>query len=70
MDKLNKNCYIPFGGGRRGCIGRYVGALLIKLFIGNLLDKYQIETVEGQPLEMKWEFAYIPVNSDMRIKLR
>ena len=43
MKKIDKMAYHPFGFGKRGCFGQYLGVLIIKLILVHLLEDYSIE---------------------------
>lgn len=46
--KIDKMAYHPFGFGRRGCFGQYLGVLIVKLIIVHLLEDYILEFDETQ----------------------
>jgi cytochrome P450 len=46
--KLDKMAYHPFGFGRRGCFGQYLGVLIVKLIVTHLLEEYLVEFDETQ----------------------
>ena len=48
VKKLDKMAYHPFGFGRRGCFGQYLGVLIVKLIVIHLLEDYCIEFDETQ----------------------
>lgn len=50
----NLDAYIPYGGGRRRCLGESLASLEIKIFAVNLIRKYSWELVENQNLEIDW----------------
>jgi unspecific monooxygenase len=43
--------YLPFGGGNRTCIGMAFAQLEMKLVLGTLLSRWQIELAESEPVE-------------------
>ena len=44
--------FIPFSHGKRNCIGKYFGELMVKLVLSELLLEHRFEAKEG--FEMKW----------------
>lgn len=46
--KIDKMAYHPFGFGRRGCFGQYLGVLIVKLILVHLLELYSLEFDETQ----------------------
>jgi cytochrome P450 len=49
---LPKGAYIPFGGGRRICIGKRFGQLVVKAVAATLLRRFRCELVDGYELEI------------------
>jgi cytochrome P450 len=48
--RLPKGAYIPFGGGRRICIGKRFGQLVVKAVASSLLQRYDFELAPGYEL--------------------
>lgn len=46
--KLDKMAYHPFGFGKRGCFGQYLGVLIVKLIVTHLLEHYLVEFDDTQ----------------------
>lgn len=41
--KIDKMAYHPFGFGKRGCFGQYLGVMIVKLILIHLLDEYLLD---------------------------
>jgi cytochrome P450 len=41
--KIDKMAYHPFGFGKRGCFGQYLGVMIVKLILVHLLDEYLLD---------------------------
>jgi len=67
---LHQNAYAPFGTGRRGCIGKNFGELMVKLLLGNVVKKFDLEKVKGCEPEYCLGLTYNCANPLVRIKLR
>jgi cytochrome P450 len=50
--KLPKGAYIPFGGGRRICIGKRFGQLVVKAIATSLLQRFEFELEPGYELDI------------------
>ena len=50
--KLPKGAYIPFGGGRRICIGKRFGQLVVKSVATSLLQRFEFELAPGYELQV------------------
>ena len=46
--KLDKMAYHPFGFGKRGCFGQYLGVLIVKLIVTHLLEFYLVDFDDSQ----------------------
>jgi cytochrome P450 len=58
--KLPKGAYIPFGGGKRICIGKRFGYLEAKVLTSRILQRYEPELDPGFRLQVKWAATLIP----------
>lgn len=48
--KIDKMAYHPFGFGKRGCFGQYLGVMIVKLILIHLLEEYLLDfDVKEQP---------------------
>lgn len=43
VKKIDKMAYHPFGFGKRGCFGQYLGVMIVKLILVGLLEEYSLE---------------------------
>ncbi|CAG8555582.1 4611_t:CDS:1, partial [Ambispora gerdemannii] len=51
-DAIEKNSFIPFGGGVRLCPGRFVAMAALKVLTVSLFGKYEVELVHpNQPVK-------------------
>ncbi|CAG8567261.1 3223_t:CDS:2 [Ambispora gerdemannii] len=51
-DTIEKNSFIPFGGGIRFCPGKHVAVAALKMLMVSLFEKYEVELVEpNKPLK-------------------
>ena len=41
--KIDKMAYHPFGFGKRGCFGQYLGVMIVKLILIHLLEEYLLD---------------------------
>jgi cytochrome P450 len=51
--QLPKFAYFPFGGGPRVCIGNHFAMMEAALMLATILQRYRIELLPGQRLELK-----------------
>ncbi|KAK6195645.1 hypothetical protein SNE40_001030 [Patella caerulea] len=51
---------VPFGLGRRMCIGRRVAEIVMSCFIFHLVKSYRIETVSDEPVEPTFRLLMVP----------
>lgn len=65
----NPMAYIPFGGGRRACPGGRYGALLMKVFVAELVRGYEVAFHGTPTLESRFGHLYQP-KFDLRVRTR
>jgi cytochrome P450 len=69
--KLPKGAYVPFGGGRRICIGKRFGYLEAKVIATRVLQRFRPELEPGARLRIRWAATLVPHGGiPMRIKPR
>lgn len=69
--QLPKGAYIPFGGGRRICIGKRFGYLEAKVIASRLLQRFTPKLVSDEPVAVKWAATLSPVGGiPMRLRAR
>lgn len=51
--KVQQFAYIPFSYGRRSCPGMTAGLQLVHLTLARLLQGFDLEAVEGKPVDMQ-----------------
>jgi len=47
INAANKKCFMPFSGGRRGCVGQLLAELQLKLFTIEVLRNYTLKTASS-----------------------
>jgi cytochrome P450 len=50
---LPRGAYVPFGGGRRICIGKRFGQTEVKLVAAMLLSRYRLELLPGRRMHVR-----------------
>jgi cytochrome P450 len=59
--KLPKGAYVPFGGGRRICIGKRFGYLEAKVMVSRVLQRFSLQPVSGEPARLRWAATLVPI---------
>ena len=61
---------IPFSHGKRGCMGKYLAEIMVKLIVLETVKNFKFELEEGYV--MKWEMKpiYGVTNPDLILSLR
>lgn len=47
----HKNAFMPFGGGRRMCIGQHFGMMEMKMILAKMVQRYDMELVPNQAIK-------------------
>ena len=64
----HKYAWVPFGGGAHMCLGLHFAYMQVKILMAQLLPRYRIELVDGDP---EWQAWPIPKPKDgLKIALR
>jgi cytochrome P450 len=58
--KLPKGAYVPFGGGRRVCLGKRFGYLEAKVIASRVLQRFVPEVEPYQRLHLRWSATLVP----------
>jgi cytochrome P450 len=58
--ELPKGAYVPFGGGRRICLGKRFGYLEAKVIVSRLLQRFAPELAGGADVRVKWAATLMP----------
>lgn len=61
-------CYLPFSLGKRNCIGRYLGELMIQLILVNITKFFELKSLENHELSALFGPSYGPENCFVKIK--
>jgi cytochrome P450 len=69
--KFPKGAYVPFGGGRRICLGKRFGYLEAKVIVSRILQRFALEAPPGSRARVKWSATLRPQGGlPMRIAAR
>ena len=60
--------FVPFGAGRRSCIGEALARMEIFIFLSNILYRYDI-VADGEPPDLEGEFYIVVKPKPFKIKL-
>ena len=55
-----KGAYVPFGGGRRTCVGKRFGYLEAKVVASRVLQRFVLEVTPKSSAQMKWSATLRP----------
>lgn len=66
--KIKKNTFLPFSGGRRACIGKYFGLLMIKTNVCSFFENFEI--LKGYESNHVIRFTYGVENCFLDLKLK
>ena len=55
--KYHRNNLMPFGGGKRGCIGMYLAVMIIKIIILNFMRRFSVENDPSFDSQ-NWHFPF------------
>ena len=61
---------IPFSTGQRGCLGKHLGEMVVKLIIVELLKEFEVSVEPGYAIKFKQDPLYGVVNPDLIMKVR
>jgi cytochrome P450 len=69
--KLPKGAYVPFGGGRRICVGKRFGYLEAKVLASRVLQRFALDAEPGTRARLRWSATLQPQGGlPMRIAAR
>ena len=66
---IKRNTYMPFYLGKRGCIGKYVAELILRMILTRFLREFEIAS-DGKEFIMISRFTYVTKDSTIMIKPR
>jgi cytochrome P450 len=58
---LPKGAYVPFGGGRRICIGKRFGYLEAKVMVSRVLQRFSLQPLSSEPARLRWAATLVPI---------
>nr|CAG8612233.1 7798_t:CDS:10 [Entrophospora candida] len=70
IDKLPKDSFYPFSAGARNCIGQNFAMMEMRLIIGSLIYKYDIENLPNQNIDIVHYFTPMPRDQCYQLKFR
>jgi len=70
VDKTPKQINIPFGLGKRNCLGKELAWNEVMIYIGALLNWYEVKTPKDYSRKMTLMFGYRCINPYVDVKLR
>ncbi len=59
--QLPKGGYVPFGGGRRICVGKRFGYLEAKVMASRVLQRFSLQAASSEPRRVRWAATLVPV---------
>lgn len=66
---LPRYAYFPFGGGPRVCIGNHFAMMEATLLLAILMQRYRLELLQGQRLELQPSVTLRPKGSGMKMRV-
>ena len=75
-EELSKNkplhplSFMPFGFGKRNCIGRYMAELMIGIIFTNAVKRFELHSLENWHTDIEQSLTYKPKQTYLRFKLR
>ena len=72
-EKINKNpkqANIPFSLGKRSCLGKELAYKEVKIYIGSLLNKFEVKTPQNYKRSYVLSWGYRVLNAFVDVKLR
>ena len=61
---------IPFSHGQRGCIGKYLGEIMVKLIVSEMVKNFKFEVEEGYVMKLAMKPIYGVSNPELILSLR
>ena len=66
-----KRCVIPFGLGKRQCIGMTLASMELRIILATLLRHFEFDiTSDKNNIEMEWVLVIKPKNVTMKVRSR
>ena len=67
--KASRNCsYVPFSSGNRGCIGKYLANIFMKVGLSHFIKEFEV--TEDEEFDPKMEFGFTSGYKECWVKLR
>ena len=70
LQKEQRASHMPFGEGRRKCIGYVIAEMSFKLAVGNMLKMYELENRQDGDIRMEIHVLYSTADPKIAIKLK
>ena len=61
---------IPFSHGQRSCIGRYLGEMMVKLIVVEVLKEFEVSVEPGYVMKLGFDPLYTVKNPELVMKVR
>ena len=61
---------LPFSHGQRGCVGKYLGEMMVKLILVELVRRFRFEVEDGYKMKLGMNPLYGVANPDLILSLR
>ena len=68
--KIPKMSHIPFSHGQRGCLGKYLGEMMVKLLVVELIKEFEVSVDPGYKMKFKLNPLYGVDNPDLILSVR
>jgi cytochrome P450 len=70
FDEKNDGRFIPFGAGKRACVGQTLGRLEGNVMLARIAQDFEVIPEDHKPIELKSDLSIHPKDGSVRLKLR